>query len=92
MFTALLASAVFAADVQTVEIRFTERDLVEPARVEALREDIRRAARDVCDLRNARTLAERRLARTCIADAEARADAQLRTAVARAGAIEVAAR
>ena len=92
MLTALLASAAFAADVQTVEIRFTERDLVEPARVEALRADIRRAARDVCDFTEARTLAERRLVRACVAEAETNADAQLSRAVARAGVIEVAAR
>ncbi|MGJ3230988.1 MAG: UrcA family protein [Oceanicaulis sp.] len=91
MFTALLASALFSADVQTVEIRFTERDLVEPARVEALREDIRRAARDVCGVNDTRPLAQRRVALRCAAEAEADADAQLSRAVARAGVIEVAA-
>lgn len=92
MFTALLASIAFSADVQTIEIAYTERDLVEPARVEALRSEIRRAVRDVCDVRRARSLTERRIAAECASDAEARAEIQLRRAVAQAGVIEIAAK
>ena len=92
MLFALLAATAFAADVQSVEIRYTERDLVEPARVEALFADIRRAARDVCDVRKARTVSERRDALACVVDAESRAATQLRRAVAEAGVIELAAR
>ena len=66
--------------------------MVEPARVEMLREQIRRAARDVCDVNSARTVAELSRARTCVADAESRGLDQLRRAVAEAGVIEIAAR
>ena len=90
MFTALIAAAAFFADVQTVEIRYEERDLIEPARVEVLQTQIRRAARDVCEVRRARTLTEHRVAQACVAEAETRANDQLRRAVARAGVIEVA--
>ncbi|MFP4519904.1 MAG: UrcA family protein [Oceanicaulis sp.] len=90
-----MLSALFAAlalsSVSTVEIDLSERDLIEPARVETLRAEIRRAARDVCGVRTTRMLAERRQALACAAEAEARGNAQLSLAVARAGTINVAA-
>lgn len=90
MVFALLA-ALTLSSTNMIEIEVAERDLVEPARVEMLRAEIRRAARRVCDVENVRGLAARRAALECAGDAEARANAQLSQAVARAGVIEVAA-
>ena len=89
---ALVLTGAASADVRTVEITYTERDLIDPARVEALQTRIKRAAEHVCDVRGSRVLWERRLAAECAKDAEERANAQLNRAVAAAGAITIAAR
>lgn len=86
---ALLLTGAASATDKSIEIVYSQSDLVDPARVEALQTRIERAAKRVCD---ARTLIERRNAEQCIQDAEARANAQLARAVAAVGVITVATR
>ncbi|WP_292983470.1 MULTISPECIES: UrcA family protein [unclassified Oceanicaulis] len=87
-----LTGAASAQSVETVEIAFRPSDLSNVERLDALRDRIRLAALNVCDARSARTLAEQRAARECVAEARRASEAQLNIAVARVnGVVEVAA-
>lgn len=87
-----LTGAASAQVTETVEIDFRPSDLTNVERLDTLRDRIRLAAMDVCDARSARSLAEKRVARACVAEARRAGEAQLNIAVARVnGVIEVAA-
>ncbi len=82
---ALVLTGAASATPNSVEIPYTQRDLIDPARVELLQDRIERAAEQVCGVRQARGLRMRADAQRCVRDAEERATAQLARAVARAG-------
>ena len=89
---ALSGAASAVETTKTIEVALSARDLSEPARLDALRARIQRAAERACDVNMAHTLAERRAAAACVAEARQRGEAQLSQAVARLnGLIEVAA-
>ncbi len=92
LIAAALTGAASAQSVETVEIEFRPSDLTNVERLDTLRERIRLAARDVCDVQTARSLSEHRAARECVAEARRVGESQLNIAVARAnGVIEMAA-
>lgn len=92
LIAAALTGAASAQVTETVEIDFRPSDLTNVERLDALRDRIRLAAVDVCDAHAARSLAEQRVARACVAEARRAGEAQLNIAVARVnGVIEVAA-
>lgn len=89
---ALSGAASAVETTKTVEVAFSARDLSEPARLDALRARIHRAAERACGAHLAHTFDERRAAAACAVEARQRAEAQLSQAVARVnGLIEVAA-
>lgn len=91
LFAALALTGAASAST-TIEITYSQRDLVDPARVEALQLRIERAAERVCNVRQARSLQARAVAMECAREAEERANAQLARAIAAAGTVTVAAR
>lgn len=92
LIAAALSGAASAQSVETVEIVVRPSDLTSVERLDALRNRIRLAALDVCDAHSARSLAEQRVARECVAEARRSSESQLNIALARAnGVIEVAA-
>lgn len=90
---ASLSGAASASEIsKSVEIGFRASDLTNVERLDSLRERIRIAALNVCDVYEARTLAERRIARECMIEAQRQGESQLNLAVARVnGVIEMAA-
>ncbi|WP_439635444.1 UrcA family protein [Oceanicaulis sp.] len=89
---ALTGAASATETSKSVEIDFRASDLTNVERLDSLRARIRSAALDVCDVYAARSLAERRMARECMIEAQRQGESQLNIAVARAnGVIEVAA-
>ena len=92
LIAAALSGAASAQTAETVEVGFRPSELTNVEQLDALRDRIRLAAVDVCDAHSARSLAEQRVARACVAEARRNAEAQLNIAVARVnGVIEMAA-
>lgn len=89
---ALTGAASATETTKSVEIDFRASDLTNVESLETLRERIRSAAVTVCDVYEARTLTERRMARDCMIEAQRHGESQLNIAVARVnGVIEMAA-
>ncbi|WP_286800590.1 UrcA family protein [Oceanicaulis sp. UBA2681] len=90
---ASLTGAASASETsKSVEIGFRASDLTNVERLETLRDRIRSAALNVCEVYEARTLSERRIARECMIEAQRQGESQLTIAVARVnGVIEMAA-
>jgi UrcA family protein len=74
--------AASAQETRTTEVPYSAEALASEHGRQALMQDIRRAARDVCDIAGAFDAEVRRAERECAADAVARATAQLETRIA----------
>lgn len=68
-----LAGAAGASELTEADVRYQPHELATEQGREAVRERITAAARDVCRIHGARTLAAHKLRMDCIEEAEARA-------------------
>jgi UrcA family protein len=74
---ALTGAASATETSKSVEIDFRASDLTNVERLDTLRARIRSAALNVCEVYAARTLAERRIARECMIEAQRQGESQL---------------
>ena len=74
--------AASAQETRTMEVRYSAQALASDQGRQDLMQDIRRAAREVCDIAGAFDADARRAERQCAADAFAQATAQLETRIA----------